>query len=289
MRLVKLAILLCCVVLPATASAQVAFPADAAWTPLRCNRAPMSDGFQDQAGAFDERDIVGNLAAPAGLRAADATYLYLRMRLDKDPAPGGAVRPFAWGMQFDLDGDLTNYELMVAVVGIAGTAPAVSVFHNKTTTLANDPNDPADLPAVATYPFAMNARSIAAPGSKYGGNTDFFLDVAVPWSALTPLGLDRTTPTYVWAGTSSVANSLDGDIACHDGASGPARLDGTASDPTTGAPPPPPAPPPGGGPVGVEQLEGGGGCTAGGDGAPIAGLAVFALFAVVSPRRRKRT
>ena len=91
MRLVKLPILLCCVVLPATASAQVAFPADAAWTPLRCNRAAMTDRFQDQPNALDERDIVGDAAAPAGLRASDATYLYLRMRLDKDPAPGGAV------------------------------------------------------------------------------------------------------------------------------------------------------------------------------------------------------
>jgi len=289
MRLVKLAITLCCVVLPATASAQVVFPPDAAWTALRCNRAPMSDGFQDQAGAFDERDLVGNPAAAAGLRASDATYLYLRMRLDKDPAPGGAVRPFAWGMQFDLDGDLTNYELMVAVDGIAGPAGIVSLFRNRTTTLSNDPNDPADQPAVATYPFAMNAHSITAPGSNYGGNTDFFLDLAVPWSALVPLGLDRNTPTYVWAGTSSVATSLDGDIACHDGRSGPARLDGTASDPTTGAPPPPPAPPPGGGPVGVEQLEGGGGCTAGGAGSPFAGLALLALFPVFSPRRRKRT
>ena len=44
MRLVKLAIMLCCVVLPATASAQVAFPADAAFSPLRCNRAPMARG-----------------------------------------------------------------------------------------------------------------------------------------------------------------------------------------------------------------------------------------------------
>jgi len=288
MRLVKLAIMLCCVVLPATASAQVVFPPDVAWTALRCNRAPMSDGFQDQTGAFDERDIVGNPTAPAGLRAADATYLYLRMRLDKDPAPGGAVRPFAWGMEFDLDGDLTNYELMVAVDGIAGTAGTVSLFHNTTTTMPNDPNDPADQPAAATFPIAMNARSITASGSNYGGNADFFLDFAVPWSELMRLGLDRTTVTYVWAGTSSSATSLDGDIACHDGQSGPARLDGTASDQTTGAPAPPPAPAPGTGPGGTEQLEGGGGCTAGGAGSPVVALALLAFFPRLSRRRRLR-
>jgi hypothetical protein len=273
MNLVKLAIVLCGVVVPATARAQVAFPPDPAWTALRCNRAPMTDRFQDQPGALDERDIVGDAAAPAGLRAADATYLYLRMRLDKDPAPGGSVRPFAWGMQFDLDGDLTSYELMVVVEGIAGAAGTVSVFRNTTTTLRNDPADPADLPAAATSTFALTARSITAPGSTNGGNPDFFLDFAVPWSVLVPLGLDHDTATHVWAATSSSATSLNGDVACHDGASGPARLDATASDPTTGDP----AQDPGVGPGGTGRLEGGGGCTAGGAGSPFAVLALLAL------------
>jgi hypothetical protein len=273
MNLVKLAIVLCGVVVPATARAQVAFPPDPAWTALRCNRAPMTDRFQDQPGALDERDIVGDTAAPAGLRAADATYLYLRMRLDKDPAPGGSVRPFAWGMQFDLDGDLTSYELMVVVEGIAGPAGTVSVFRNTTTTLRNDPADPADLPAAATSAFTLTARSITAPGSNNGGNPDFFLDFAVPWSVLVPLGLDHNTATHVWAATSSSATSLNGDVACHDGASGPARLDATASDPTTGDP----AQDPGVGPGGTGRLEGGGGCTAGGAGSPFAVLALLAL------------
>src|SRR5439155_221220 len=80
-----------------------------------------------------------------------------------------------------------------------------------------------------------NARSIST-STTTGGNPDFFIDLAVPWSALVPLGLDRTTRTYVWAGSSSAADRLDGDLACHDGGSGPANLDGTASDQTTGDP-----------------------------------------------------
>lgn len=284
MSFVKISVVLCCVVLPATASAQVAFPADPAWTALRCNRAAMTDRFQDQPNALDERDIVGDAAAPAGLRASDATYLYLRMRLDKDPAPGGAVRPYSWGMQFDLDGKLDSYELMVAVSGVAGPAGTVSVYLNTATTLLNDPNDPPDLPPVApTYTFAMNARSVTAPGSTSGGNADFFLDFAVPWSALMPLGLDHGTPTYVWAATSSAASNLDGDVACHDGASGSARLDAIAPDPTTGDPAQDPGTLPG--PGGTGRLEGGGGCTAAGTGSPVTalGLALLAL------RRRRRT
>jgi MYXO-CTERM domain-containing protein len=284
MSLVKVAIVLCCVVLPATASAQVAFPPDPAWVPLRCNRAPMTDRFADQPGALDERDIVGDAAAPAGLRASDATYLYLRMRLDKDPAPGGAVRPFSWGMQFDLDGKLDSYELMVVVSGVAGAAGTVSVYRNTMTMLLNDPNDSPDLPAAATSAFAMTARSIAAPGSTNGGNADFFLDFAVPWSVLVPLGLDHDTATYVWAATSSVASHLDGDVACHDGASGPARLDATAPDPTTGDPAQDPGTGPGGGPGGTGRLEGGGGCSTGRTGSPLALLAL----ALLALRRRRR-
>jgi hypothetical protein len=278
MSLVKVALVVCCVVLPATASAQVVFPQDAAWTALRCNRAPMTDRFQDQPGAIDERDLVGDVARPAGLRAADATNLYLRMRLDQDPAPGGAVQPFAWGMQFDLDGDLASYELMVMVSGVGGATGTVSLFRNTVTTLPNDPNDPPDLPEVIMSSFAKAARSIAAPGSTNGGNADFFLDVAVPWSMLVPLGLDHDTATYVWAATSSLATSLDGDVACHDGAGGPARLDGTASDRTTGDPAQDPAT----GAGGTGRLEGGGGCSTGGAGSPVTALALIAL------RRRRR-
>jgi uncharacterized protein (TIGR03382 family) len=276
MRLVTLGIVLCCVGIPATAAAQAAFPRDADWLPLRCGRAPMSDRLGDQPGAIAERDIVGDAAVPAGLRASDATYLYLRMRLEDDPAPGGALRPAAWGMQFDLDGDLADYELMVLVDGITGGAGTVGLFRNTTTTLRNDPNDPADAPAVATYPLAMNARSITAPGSSFGTGPDFFLDFAVPWSALAPLGLDRDTPTFVWAGTSTSTNSLDADLACHDGAGGPAILDGAASDPTTGDP----ALDPGG----TGRLEGGGGCAAAGSGSPAGALGLLGLLA----RRRRR-
>jgi MYXO-CTERM domain-containing protein len=211
-------------------------------------------------------------------------YLYLRMRLDKDPAPGGVVRPFTWGMQFDLDGVLSTYELMVAVSGVAGPAGTVAVYRNTVTTLPNDPNDPADLPVAATpSAFAMTARSITAPGSTNGGNADFFLDFAVPWSVLVPLGLNHDTPTYVWAATSGAASNLDGDVACHDGASGPAQLTTIAPDPTTGDPAQDPGTLPGG-PGGTGRLEGGGGCTAAGTGSPVTalGLALLAL------RRRRR-
>lgn len=257
---------------PLAAHAQVVFPADAAYRPLRCGDAVMGDAYDDTQTAPDERDIVGDADSPAGLRASDDTHLYLRIRLDEDPAPNAKVRPYSWGMAYDLDDDATDYELLVLVEGIAGPDGTVNIFRNTATTAANDPTDPADTPPVHTYPFADNARTITAP-TTFGGTADFFLDFAVPWSALVPLGLDRDTPTRVWVASSDAPNRLNGDFACHAGGGGAPTASGTASNPTTGDPNDPGAD--GGG---TGRLEGGGGCAAGGGpGGLYAALALLAL------------
>jgi hypothetical protein len=254
------------------------FPGDAAYVPLRCGGGVMTDARGDVASAPGDRDLVGNTAAPAGLRAGDAQFLYLRIRVDQDPAPGGTLLPHAWGMAFDLDGDRRSYELLITVDGIAAPAGTVSVFTNRVSTLINDPADPADTPAAATFGFATNARTVTA-GTTIGGDPDFFVDIAVPWATLTPLGLGRDTRTYVWAGSSSVASALDGDLACHDGGGGKPGLDATGSDPTTGDP----TQDTGG--DGSLRLEGGGGCQAGGS----LGIgAALALLGVPGRRRRRK-
>jgi hypothetical protein len=169
---------------------------------------------------------------------------------------------------------------LIALDGIGSSSGTVSVFTNHATTLADDPADPADLPAAATLSFATAARTVGA-GTINGGNADFFVDIAVPWTTLAPLGLDRDTRTYVWAGSSSVASALDGDIACHDGGTGgKARLVATASDPTTGDPT---RDPNGGGGGGNLRLEGGSGCQAGGS------LGIGAALALLGVRRRRRS
>lgn len=268
------------IVLAGAPAGAATFPSDASYVPLRCGGGVMTDPLGDAPPALGERDLVGDGNAPAGLRASDAQFLYLRIRVDQDPAPGGVVRPFAWGMAFDLDGNRATYELLITVDGIASSSGTVSVFKNSATTLADDPADPADLPAVATMSFASAARTTGA-GTTNGGNPDFFVDIAVPWTTLAPLGLDRGTPTYVWAGSSSVANALDGDIACHDGRTGgKARLGATSSDPTTGDPA---RDPNGGGSGGDLRLEGGGGCQAGGS------LGIGAVLALLGLGRRRRS
>src|SRR6476469_4602306 len=83
---------------PAVAHAQVVFPPDGAYSPLRCGNAVSIDALGDQPGFLDGLDLVGTPASPAALRASDATNLYLRIRLEQDPAPGGQVTAFSWGM-----------------------------------------------------------------------------------------------------------------------------------------------------------------------------------------------
>ncbi|MEO8840916.1 MAG: MYXO-CTERM sorting domain-containing protein [Kofleriaceae bacterium] len=256
-------------------AAPVTFPADASYVPFQCGGVVMNDRYQDQPGFINESDIVGDPTAPAGLRASDGTYLYLRMRLDGDPAPGQIPRAASWGIELDLDGDRTTYELLILVDGLAANN-AVELFTNHTVTLPNDPNDPADQPPVATYSFADNARSRAAPGVMTGNNGDFFLDFALPWSDLVAAGLDHTTATRLWVGTSTSADSLNGDFACHDGAGGAAHLDTAGTDPTTGDPTGEP-------PAGTQLLEGGGGCsTSTGATTPLFALGLVALL-----RRRR--
>jgi hypothetical protein len=272
----------------------------------------MTDLYQDQSGAVSERDIVGDVIAPAGYSATDSEFLYLRLRVDQDPAPGETLRPFAWGVAISLDDDPSTYELLLAV---NGDTAQVEIYQNTSTTRPDDPADPADEPPVNSYPFATHGEVQRAAGSAYGGDPDFFLAFAVPWSALEARGLDPLTPGTLWAGTSRTANSLDADLACHDGAGGAPTLSGVATgetlfdpvrdtdgdgypdqveveagtDPNDAASTPP-GPPPGEAGLDGADLEGGGGCSLATPTRPWLGLLLVTLFGAATRvcRRLKR-
>jgi len=293
----------------ATASAQ-SFPQSDKYTPLPCGGGYMVDALRDQSGALRERDIVGDNLAFAGYHASDAQFLYLRLRLDDDPAPGGALRPYAWGFELSTDSNRSNYEVLII---LDGTTKNIAVHKNTTTTLADDPNDPADEPPVATFPFTTHGRTSIAGSSKYGGDNDYFLDIAVPWTTLQSLGVARTTPLTVWAATSSSATGLNGDFACHDGTGGAPKLstiaanaptqttldpnvdterDGwsdavevsSGTDPNNAASKPSGAPPPIGG-VEDPVLAGAGGCAYGASG-PSGLFVMLGILGLLAKRRR---
>jgi hypothetical protein len=277
----------------ALAARAQSFPADKDWVPLRCGADVMMDPYRDESSALGERDLVGDLGAATGFRAADAEYLFLRIRVEQDPLPGGTPRPFAWGLLLDRDGDLSTYEVEILASGLDGT---IQLSQNTVTTQPNDPTDPPDVPILRTYPMAKNARSLVAAGSSYGANADYFLDFAVPWADLGNVKLFPATPVTAWAATSSTTNTLNGDFACFDDGTGAPTLTGTNPGKTTldprvdsdgdgftdqvefrnGTDPHDPASHPGGTPDAL-VYAGGGGCSA----APGSGMAwLGALLAV---------
>ena len=119
-----------------------------------------------------------------------------------------------------------------------------------------------------------------------GGNPDFYLDFALPWTDLVAAGLQHGTAVRLWVASSTSPDSLNGDFACNDGANGVVHLDGADSDATTGDP----ANDPNGGGSGSntgsggERLEGGGGCSTTGGGAA---SPLVALIAIAMRRRRR--
>jgi hypothetical protein len=275
------------------------FPAANAWVPFRCGGGPMTDPVRDQMGATQERDLVGGPDDPAAFRAVDERFLYLRLRVEDVPTQGAQLRPSAWGFAFSTDGKPTDYEVLISVDGTAGV---VALYRNTVATVVNSPTDPADAPPVATYPFATHGRVSVADVTNYGGNPDHFIDMAVPWTALMPLGLPADRPIVVWAASSTSADRLNGDFACHDGrgSAGVPDLDRSASDSTTAsATTPPPAGGAGGGAGGAGgagglSLEGGPGCAfvipghrPPGPPAGLAPLIVLLALWIVGRRRRR--
>ena len=277
------------------------FPADPDWEEFHCGADAMWDDAADEAGAVDERDLVGDELQPAGFHYADPDYAYLRLRLEENPADASdQLLPFAWGFEFDTDDDASTYEVLVLASGIDQT---VAVFSNDTVTLDNDPSDPADEPPMAVYDWADVGRVVAA-GSDFGGDGDTYLDMAVLWEDLQAVGMTPITPVRTWAGSSSQPNTLDGDFACHNGTSGDPVLDETVSDEEdvspdsdddgfsdaeedeAGTDPNDPEDFPEDIPGGPTELQGGGGCSSTGAGGGTSPYLLLLLVLVLAARGR---
>lgn len=264
------------------------------YAPLYCQRGVMVDGYRDQNGAVDERDLVGTVAHPAGFHAVDGQFLYLRLRLDASPMQGNGLTPFAWGFELSTDGDPSNYEILIAVDGASAT---VRLYRNSVTTVPDSPEDPADQ-LVMSYPFAQNGQLVDAGASLFGGGNDTFIDLAVPWSDLQTVGLTPGSLVTVWAASSTSPDRLNGDFACHDGAGGGEipRLSQIGS--SSLAPDPSHGPGPVGGPGGTATgggnllassgIEGGPGCSCALSAAGAPGSLLGLLVLAALGRRRSR-
>lgn len=216
--------------LPSGASAQT-FPTDDAWRVLNCGGVPATDPIADEPGATNERDVVGDSADPAAYFAADTTYLYFRMRVNRSPGTGSDFSSFGWGVELDTDGIRNTYEILGLVDGNANPDEVI-LGVNSTQRTIDDPSDPIES-VLTSYPATTHARIVpaAAPfDSAFDGDGDFFVDWALPFSDLTAQGVTFTTELLLVLGTSANTMALNADIVCHDGTTGEPTLSGFFTD-----------------------------------------------------------
>jgi hypothetical protein len=190
----------------------VTFPADEDWTPLTRSGVPVWDIVGD--GQL-ERDLVGDSSTPVAFLAWDAQHLFLRIRVDTTPIQSGTtLRPYAWGMEIDTDGDLTDYEFLLMVDGIAN--PDVLTFQENTTQgSVGDPNDNCET-VLSSYNWLSEGRVVPA-ATAFNGDPDFFLDWAYPLTDLVSAGIGEGTTVALWAGSSNNPRSLASDLASETG------------------------------------------------------------------------
>jgi hypothetical protein len=161
-----------------TSAFAATFPADADWTALSQSGLGMGDVSGD--GQNNGREVVGDSTSPAVYVYNDGVDFFVRLRLDTSPLRSASdLRPYGWGLLFDIDGDFSSYEFALLVDGIR---EEINFAENTSPTGVGDPADNAETP-VSGYPVALdytpgNLRAIAAT-TAFNGDTDYFLDFAV--------------------------------------------------------------------------------------------------------------
>src|SRR5439155_488217 len=181
---------------PAGAQANPDFDA-VMWTPLTCDAALLT--------ALDPRaeiDLVGDALFPAAYVGRDATYLYLRYRVELTPlSPRGFVRnpdwtrpvqvpagnPFQYQYQLSLEGDGDD-NVEVWKNDPADDLTFSPIFTDESDTLLF--SQPPAFVGPGTVNTSPLARAVeATDGSGFKGTPDYFVDVAFPISVLIANGV----------------------------------------------------------------------------------------------------
>jgi hypothetical protein len=238
-------IILCATVLSPGLADPIWPSMDSLWNPLYVGSSYLPDPDNDFTGAngLAELDIEGNATYPAGYYylsdqgtpSPSDDVLMFRMRIDGTKVPLSslsATYQFSfdtdsnastvdWVLQFDMVVD-NDVELVPTIVG-GPTYGDVSL--STTNTWAG---------AAATWGRLLIP---AGDGSTFGGNSDYFVDVSIPWSTWAAnTGLTLSSPFRVALSTSTNHNVIVKDFPQAFTSSG--SVSGGFSDPVEAVPEP---------------------------------------------------
>lgn len=199
----------------------LAWPEEAAWSPLLRASVPLADPTGDWTAPAG--DLLGDEEDPALAWGADASTLYLRLRVAADPATAPGTT--AWGVLIETDGDPSTWDVSLA----AGTDGAHLVLCRNTTPdgtgQAADPCDTVTWESDDALSQGWTRLEVTDDGTAW-------VDLAVDLALITDL-VGPTTPLRLTAATASTdaPHALDADLAGHDGTTGSPVLTDGLSDP----------------------------------------------------------
>ncbi|MCK6549774.1 hypothetical protein L6R52_28310, partial [Myxococcota bacterium] len=184
---------------------------------------PLGDGQNNG------REIIGDATHAAVYLFSDGTDFFFRLRVDSNPTGSGSMRPYGWGILFDLDGNFQAYEHALMIDGISDV---IELSQNTSPTNVGDPSDSAELllwSQVINMAAGGNVR-VTAADTTFNGTADYFVDVAIPVTTLDTAGIQE--PFRLLAGTSNNARSISVDLSGTGSSPGPGTIASAISDPT---------------------------------------------------------
>jgi uncharacterized repeat protein (TIGR01451 family) len=188
-----------------------------AWAPLAC-QADEPTGDESPSAV----DLVGDASHRAAYFAHDASYMYFRYRVDGDPAGSGGFASYAWNALMQVpSGNPFQYQYELSLDGKSDT---VEVWANTSASnidfspLFNDPAE-SNLFSTSAGTMPLARHGVANDGSAFGGNADYFVDVAFPVSALVDAGTiasaaDLDTTLFFPATATNANNYNKGHLSC---------------------------------------------------------------------------
>ncbi|HOD29042.1 MAG TPA: hypothetical protein PKH03_07515 [Syntrophales bacterium] len=180
-----------------------AWPTTAQWIPIYKNSALLQDPSGDSTGS---RNVVSDPTHDAAFIFNDGTYLYFRLRLDKDPSKSGGLDAFGWGVEFDTDRDASDYEWLMMVNGIAQTE-VIELWHNTAQGTLGDPGDKSEV--LYTSILLAGNFQVSAADTAINGDQDYFLDWRFPSATFKQaLNLTDSSPIRLFYGSSPSTNNL---------------------------------------------------------------------------------